>query len=89
MDEPPYILDISGLETGGVDDAEPEVAETSSATAKGRAWIGMQFECCGVYTRIYRNRQGTAYEGNCPRCARPIEIRIGAGGTSSRMFRAI
>lgn len=80
-DDPPYILDVRG-----VDETEPTPA---SPVAKGhRTWIGIHFECCGVYTRIYRNRHGTAYEGYCPRCSRPVRVRIGPGGTSSRMFRA-
>jgi hypothetical protein len=78
-----YILDIAGLpgETGAG-------GSTESGEAGARPWIGMQFECCGVYTRIYRNREGTAYEGHCPRCARLVSIRVGPGGTSHRMFKA-
>jgi hypothetical protein len=82
-DDPPYILDVSGLSEGPEEDGSD-----SAADAAGRRWIGIQFECCGVYTRIYRNRDGTAYEGRCPRCARPVQIRVGPGGTSHRMFRA-
>jgi hypothetical protein len=82
-DDPAYFLDISGLADapGG---AEPGVGGETDA----RPWIGVQFECCGVYTRIYRNREGTAYEGCCPRCTRPVHIKVGPGGTSHRMFRA-
>ncbi|GMU23401.1 MAG: hypothetical protein AMXMBFR13_34790 [Phycisphaerae bacterium] len=80
-DEPPYILDIEGLQ-------EPDDAAAPAEAASGRRWIGIQFECCGVYTRIYRNRAGTAYEGNCPRCGRAVRARIGSGGTNQRLFRA-
>lgn len=83
-DDPSYILDVSGL--GG--SSEPE-EESGPVDATGtRKWIGVQFECCGVYLRIYRNRQNTAYEGYCPRCSRPLRVRIGPGGTDQRMFRA-
>ncbi|MCL2329972.1 MAG: hypothetical protein FWC56_01565, partial [Phycisphaerae bacterium] len=66
----------------------PDPAVPESADHEGRPWIGIQFECCSIYTRIYRNRSGTAYEGRCPRCSRPIRLRVGPGGTNSRMFRA-
>ena len=56
--------------------------------SKSRPFLGVMFECCSVYTRIYRNKKGDAYTGNCPKCARRLVIRIAPGGTSSRFFRA-
>ncbi len=54
----------------------------------GRPWLGVNFECCGVYARIYRSADGVAYSGRCPRCLRPISMRVGQGGVSQRLFRA-
>ncbi|MCH8150682.1 MAG: hypothetical protein IH987_22375 [Planctomycetes bacterium] len=54
----------------------------------GRPWVGIQFNCCAVYARIYRNTDGGAYNGACPRCRRPVMLRVGSGGTDSRFFVA-
>ena len=54
----------------------------------GRPFVGIMFECCKVYQRIYRNAEGTAYEGRCPRCLRVVTLRVGAGGSEARIFRA-
>lgn len=81
-DEPPYILDVTGLSDGPSEDA------SEPAGSGERPWIGIQYECCGVYQRVYRNREGTAYESACPRCGRQVRVRVGQGGTSQRMFKA-
>ncbi|MBN1402981.1 MAG: hypothetical protein JW942_00755 [Opitutales bacterium] len=53
-----------------------------------RPFLGVYFESCGVYGRFYRNAEGSAYVGRCPRCGKPFKIRVGAEGTSSRFFVA-
>lgn len=67
--------------------SEPEsVRREGGETGEGRSYLGLHFACCGVYSRIYRNADGTAYQGNCPRCARPATVRIGPGGSTDRFF---
>jgi hypothetical protein len=77
--EPDYILDLPDIE----DQPTP-----GGASGGARQWIGVRFDCCGVYQRIYRNRAGTAYEGRCPHCLRQVRALIGADGTSARIFVA-
>lgn len=78
---PPYKLDIEGLEDSNGGGLSPSSLE-------GRPWLGIQFECCGAYARIYRNRAGTAYEGRCPQCTAKVELRVGNDGTDARFFVA-
>lgn len=60
--------------------------EQASGKKSSEPFLGMQFNCCRIYTRIYRNRDKTAYEGRCPRCARKVIVPIGSGGSGARFF---
>ena len=53
-----------------------------------RPFLGVFFECCNVYARIYKNPAGTAYEGRCPHCCGKLRVAIGDGGTNRRFFKA-
>ena len=77
--DPAYRVDIEGI---GDD------ARVSESQVAGRPWIGIMFGCCGAYSRIYRNAEGTSYVGRCPRCLRAVRLRVGPGGTDSRFFVA-
>ena len=41
-----------------------------------RKYIGVWFECCHAYGRLYKNKEGTMYRGRCPRCLRPVRVPI-------------
>jgi hypothetical protein len=76
-------LDLSsGPEGGGNERA------SAAGEGRGRKFVGIHFTCCDVYSRVYVNRQETAYVGHCPRCMRKVELKIGPGGTEARFFRA-
>lgn len=53
-----------------------------------RKFLGIKFNCCGAYNRIYQNKEGTAYVGRCPRCMKPVRVLIGEGGSNNRFFEA-
>jgi hypothetical protein len=42
--------------------------------------------CCGVYSRVFLNHNGTAFAGHCPRCAKPVRIEVGPGGSGSKFW---
>jgi hypothetical protein len=53
-----------------------------------RHFVGIHFECCNVYTRVYRREDQREYIGRCPNCLRTVRLRVGPDGSSARMFRA-
>ena len=55
---------------------------------KDKKYIGILFECCNVYRRIYINKDGNAYEGRCPLCYAKVKVAIGPQGTDQRIFKA-
>jgi len=79
-DDRDYKVEISGV--GGVTPEQKPATEI-----KGRPFISVHFACCNVYTRIYRDAEGKAYRGHCPRCAKKVHFAVGRGGTDCRVFR--
>jgi hypothetical protein len=82
-DQADYYLEITGLEQQADDQ---QISRAGGG--KQRRWIGVHFQCCDVYSRIYKNRTGTAYEGRCPRCLCQVRVLIGPEGTNDRFFVA-
>lgn len=54
-----------------------------------RKYLGIWFDCCQTYGRIYKSKDGNAYRGRCPKCLRPVTVRISSNGegTDRRFFR--
>ena len=61
---------------------------TMNQSGNKRPFIGIHFKCCHVYSRIYVNKQMTAFVGHCPKCAKRVEVKISKDGTSSPFFTA-
>ena len=77
------------LSSGAEPPASRLVASSSeSQPGPGGKFLGVHFVCCDVYSRVYPNREQTAYEGCCPRCGKRVEFQIGDGGTDARFFQA-
>jgi hypothetical protein len=55
-------------------------------TYLNRPFLRVYFACCRVYQRIYRDPSGSAYNGRCPRCLRPIRFRVAPNGVTARDF---
>lgn len=61
----------------------------NNAQAKRRQALGIHFRCCNVYGYIYKTHKGDAYAGWCPKCAKPLRVKISQTGEGSdqRIFQ--
>ncbi len=53
-----------------------------------RPFLGVQFDCCRTYNRIYINRDRTAFVGHCPKCGKQVRAEISPDGTDTKFFSA-
>ena len=77
-----YSVEISGADG----DATANAAREVGTAAPNRPYLSVHFACCGVYQRVYRDRDGKSYHGRCPRCGTPVRFVVGQGGTPARSF---
>ncbi|HPF41473.1 MAG TPA: hypothetical protein PK093_22790 [Phycisphaerae bacterium] len=75
-------LDITDLDPPG------ETPMADSATSSHRVWVGVYYECCAAYARVYRRPDDLRYQGRCPECGASVSIRVGPNGIAARMLIA-
>ncbi|MEM7680722.1 MAG: hypothetical protein AAF288_02085 [Planctomycetota bacterium] len=85
-----YQLELTGLkgQRGRLAEAAARAARREQAESERRPWLAVHWRCCEVYNRVYRSPDGQRYEGRCPKCARPLSVKIGPAGTHCRFFEA-
>jgi hypothetical protein len=71
-----------------LDGFNSESADTGARAGAERPYVGILFECCGVYARVYRRPEQPLYVGRCPKCLRTVRLRVGREGINARLFRA-
>lgn len=61
----------------------------NTQTPKPRERLGIHFRCCHVYANIFKNKEGTAYVGWCPKCKKKLEVKVSTdgSGTGQRIFQ--
>lgn len=85
---PDYFVDISGLKPGAVGRYRGSAATGGGDGLRDRPWLAVHWKCCHAYSRVYRNAEGTLYEGACPKCGRRARARVGPDGVDARFFEA-
>lgn len=71
-----------------VNPALPPDQTPPTAPTDARPYLGILFECCSVYARVYRRPDQHAYIARCPKCLRAARIRVATEGSSQRFFLA-
>jgi hypothetical protein len=61
----------------------------NGSDSKSRPFLGIMFECCRVYSRIYRDADTSIYEGRCPKCLKKVKVAVDrTKGVASRFLKA-
>ena len=85
---PDYVVNISNLKPGSVGRYRPVQGAVDTGGLRDRPWLAVHWKCCHAYNRVYRNAEGTMYEGACPKCGRRARARVGPEGVDARFFEA-
>jgi hypothetical protein len=86
--DPRDIVDIDGLRRPQPPAPRASSADSQPQPIRSRPFLMIWFRCCATYGRISKTSDGLFYEGRCPKCLAHLEVPVGEGGTSRRMFEA-
>ena len=64
-----------------------EIMNKSAERDTARPFVGIIYDCCDTYGRLYLNRTSTAFEGHCPRCYRKVTVAAAENGSEDRFLR--
>jgi hypothetical protein len=80
--DPRDIVDITGLRAAqGAQVSAPD-------ERRAQPFLMIWFRCCATYGRLPKSPDGARYVGRCPKCLARLEVPVGEGGTTRRMFEA-
>jgi hypothetical protein len=82
------MMEYRKLDISSVPNSTHDSNQDPSCEKKTRPFLGIRFDCCRTYGRIYRCDTAMSYQGRCPKCLKPIKVKVGSGGTSNRFFNA-
>lgn len=55
-----------------------------------KPFLGVMFECCGVYDRVYREKNTQEYQGRCPKCLRKFKVQVDEQrGTATKFIKVM
>jgi len=54
----------------------------------GRSYIGVHYECCQVYSRVYLKQEQKKQISHCPKCGNAFHIKFSENGTDSPFWLA-
>ena len=83
------IVEIVGVPAEGPAAPDgPTRDERSTARRPSKPFLMIWFRCCATYARLPKAPDGRRYAGQCPKCRARLEVPVGEGGTTRRMFEA-
>ncbi|SCA58499.1 Uncharacterized protein AB751O23_AD_00150 [Chlamydiales bacterium SCGC AB-751-O23] len=62
--------------------------DEQSGLSRDNKFISIYWKCCHAFSRMYKNKDGSIYQGKCPKCGSYCSVPVGPNGTKQRIFFA-